>query len=95
MLVDKITIEIFVNQYDLIAKNYKTIEEGVCKEVDRRYNANYNYGVEYYYDYKVVNLQQQQLNHYIARAMVCLLIYKDEEKAMLIKECGERLEGGI
>ena len=93
-LVDKITLEFSMSGYNILAQNYQTIREASQKYVEDRYNEDYNYGAEYYYDYKVVNMQSC-MDTFAVRAMICLLIYKDEEMAEVVKECTERLETGL
>ena len=94
MLVDRIILEFTIDFYEILAMNKYGIQEEVFKYVEKRYNEDYNYGVEYYYDYKIVNLQDNIKNK-DKRAMINLLIYKDEGLETLQKEAEERLKGGM
>ena len=94
MLVDKVTLEYIIEYCDILAMNYDTIKFKVHEFVSEKYKEEYNYGVEYYFDYKVVNFQDNRRNN-DKRVMINLLIYKDLKLDELEKECEERLRGGL
>jgi len=94
MLVDKINLEYIIDYTDIIAGNYDTIRSMVDVFVKNRYNESYNYGVEYYYDYKIIHLQEC-INKLERRIIITLNIYKDIKLAELETECEERLKGGL
>ena len=94
MLVDRIVLEYIINYYELLAMNKEGIRNNINEFVFKKYEEEYDYGHEYYFDYKVVNLQDD-VHSENKRALIALLIYKDEEMAELQKECDERMESGL
>jgi len=94
MKVDRISLECSIDYFDLLAMNYATIRNNVAQFVHNKYNEEYNYGVEYYYDYIVVNLHENPWESG-KRVIIILEIYKDEAMAELQKESEERLIGGM
>lgn len=94
MLVDRITLEYTVEYSDMLAMNYNIIRQKLHEFVCDKYEEEYNYGVEYYFEYQVVNFQDNPLNN-TKRAIVNLMIYKNNELSELEKEAEERLQGGM
>ena len=94
ILVDKITLEYIIEYCDILAMNYTTIKHKVHEFVCKKYQEEYNYGVEYYCDYKVVNVQDN-IHDNNKRVMITLLIYRDEGLKYLQKEAEDRLESGL
>ena len=94
MLVEKVNLEYILDFTDIIANNYDTIRAMVGVFVKNKYNKDYNYGVEYYYDYKIIHLQEcaDKLER---RIIITLSIYKDIKLAELETEVEERLESGL
>jgi len=94
MLVDRAILTYELDYTDILAGNYDDIKQKTAEFVELRYNEDYDCGVEYYYDYKIMHLQE--LSDKLKRRIIIeLKIYKDIKLAELEKECEERLKGGM
>lgn len=94
MLVDRVSLTYILDYSNVLVGNYETIRRMVAEFVKKRYNDEYNYGVEYYYEYKVMHLQDC-MNELERRIIIALMIYKDIKLAELEMEVEERLESGL
>jgi len=94
LLVDKIILEYITDYCNLIIENKKNSYNNLVNFIYNKYEKDYNYGIEYYYNYKIIDIQDCKYIKY-KKIIICLYIYRDEELKKLQQESEERLRSGL